>query len=135
MRGKGERGTLRFVSEGDSVRIEGSFSGLPKGTRALKILSTEDCDKVSRRSKDYNPTGAKHGPPSASERHVGDLGNIEVDANGKASFAMTTNSLTIEKDGPSSVLGRTVVITNNKDDGKSQPAGKAGRPIACGTIK
>ena len=127
-------GSLKFSQEGDSVTIAGDMENLPRGAHGIKILESTSCEAVNNKTADFNPTGAKHGPLDSAERHVGDLGNIEVDRSGEASFELTTDSLTVEPDGASSVLDRVVVITQNKDDGKTQPAGRAGKPIACGKI-
>lgn len=127
-------GSLQFVVDGDKVTIAGTLEGLPQGTRAIKILDSGDCDALGSRVADFNPTMAKHGPLDSSERHVGDLGNIVVAKTGQANFELTTDSLTVKAGAPSSVLGRIIVVTRNKDDGKSQPDGRAGKAIACGKI-
>lgn len=129
-------GTLNMVQKGDWVTINGNLRRLPAGEHGIQIRAEGDCDQaVKSSSEHYNPTDSRHGPPDSSRRHVGDLGNIDVDRNGKGTFSMRTNSMTLIEDGPSSVLGRTVVITKNKDNGRSQPSGDAGPVIACGVIK
>ena len=129
-----EVGSLTFTSQQDTVTISGELQNLPSGTHGIKILESKSCDAIGRKTADFNPTGAKHGPLDSAERHVGDLGNIKVGKSGEAQFELTTDSLTVEPDGASSVLGRVVVVTQNKDDGKTQPGGRAGKPIACGKI-
>jgi Cu-Zn family superoxide dismutase len=130
-------GTLELRQRGEKVTLAGQFRGLPVGLHGLQIHENGDCGGrgASKSGSDYNPTETRHGPPESGRRHVGDLGNIEVDRNGRAVFEMETNSMTIVKDGPSSVLGRSVVVTENKDDGRSQPDGNAGPAIACGVIR
>ena len=68
----------------------------------------------------------------AQERHVGDLGNIEADATGKAKIDIRDRELKLN--GPHSVVGRGLVVHADPDDLKSQPAGNAGARIGCGTI-
>lgn len=130
-------GTLELEQRGKWVTLIGQFRHLPRGMHGLQIREEGDCSGKGARKAGghFNPTDTRHGPPSAAKRHVGDLGNIEVDRKGRAVFEMKTNSLTVTKDGPSSVLGRSVVITENKDDGRSQPHGNAGPAIACGVIR
>lgn len=129
-----EVGSLQFAAENGSVTISGKMENLPAGTHGIKILESKSCDSIGGKVSDFNPTKAKHGPLDSAERHVGDLGNINVNKSGETTFELTTDSLTVAPDGASSVLGHVVVVTRNKDDGKSQPDGRAGKPIACGKI-
>jgi Cu-Zn family superoxide dismutase len=129
-------GTLSLDQKGDRVTLTGRFRNLPSGKHGVQIHDSGSCadmDKVS--GAHFNPTDTRHGPPESSRRHVGDLGNIEVDKRGRASFEMTTDSLTVVEDGPSSVHGRSFVITEREDDGATQPDGNAGPVIACGVIR
>lgn len=130
-------GSLELVQRDGWVTLSGQFQGLPVGEHGIQIHSEGSCDGrgAKKSGEDYNPTNTRHGPPASARRHVGDLGNIAVDRNGRAVFQMKTNSLTVTKDGPSSVLGRSVVITEHPDDGHSQPDGNAGPAIACGLIR
>jgi Cu-Zn family superoxide dismutase len=130
-------GTLTLEQKGEWVTLEGQFKNLPPGLHGFQIHTNGNCSGASARKSgsDYNPTDSRHGPPGSARRHVGDLGNLDVDRNGRATFEMRTDSMTVTKDGPSSVFGRSVVITANKDDGRSQPDGNAGPAIACGVIR
>jgi Cu-Zn family superoxide dismutase len=60
---------------------------------------------------------ASHGMPDNSERHVGDLGNIETDEYGTAYVAMRDNVISIGFDKIRNVVGLPVVIHNLTDDG------------------
>ena len=50
----------------------------------------------------------KHGAPSDSERHFGDLGNIQRNSSGIAKFSFTDKLLTLNV--PFSIIGRSVVV-------------------------
>ncbi|XP_059821995.1 superoxide dismutase [Cu-Zn]-like [Hypanus sabinus] len=86
----------------------------------------------------YNPCEKKHGGPQDDERHVGDLGNIEANDDGIAKFEMHDRLLRLA--GNYSVIGRTLVVTENEDDlGKggneeSLIRGNAGKGLAWGII-
>ena len=56
----------------------------------------------------FNPFNAKHGAPGDIERHVGDLGNIQSDASGTASFNFEDKVISLN--GPLGVVGRTLVV-------------------------
>lgn len=129
-------GTIIFSQTDRRVTITGSFFGLPPGKHGLHIRTRGDCggSRAGRSGSHFNPTNAKHGPPESAQRHVGDLGNVTVNAHGNAIFVLATDSLTVV-DGPMSVTGRSIVVTARADDGKSQPDGAAGHAIACGIIR
>lgn len=86
----------------------------------------------------FNPFGKTHGAPSDEVRHVGDLGNIATDAQGVAKGTITDKLVKLI--GPTSILGRTVVVHAGTDDlGKgghpdSLKTGNAGGRPACGVI-
>lgn len=86
----------------------------------------------------YNPFGKTHGAPEVEQRHVGDMGNVSTDASGVARGSMKDRLIKLI--GPTSILGRTVVIHGGQDDlGKggneeSLKTGNAGGRNACGVI-
>jgi Cu-Zn family superoxide dismutase len=71
-------------------------------------------------------------------RHVGDLGNVLADENGKANFELNDHQVQIM--GPHSVIGRACVLHRKEDDlgtggdEESKKTGNAGSRIACGVI-
>uniref|UniRef100_A0A1D1YNR0 Superoxide dismutase [Cu-Zn] n=1 Tax=Anthurium amnicola TaxID=1678845 RepID=A0A1D1YNR0_9ARAE len=86
----------------------------------------------------YNPHGKNHGAPTDSERHVGDLGNVAVNAESAVKQTLVDNVLKLT--GQYSIIGRTVVIHAGIDDlgkGNAQDSlttGNAGARVACGVI-
>jgi superoxide dismutase, Cu-Zn family len=126
-------GHVVFRQQGDEVVIAGDFADLPPGLRGMRMHENADCGGkgASRAGKPFNPTGAKYGPPEAAQRHAGNFGNISVGDDRRARFDMTTDSITVAE-GRDSVVGRSLVITARRDNGKS--ATSAGPAIACGVI-
>jgi Cu-Zn family superoxide dismutase len=60
-----------------------------------------------------NPFGKHHGGPQDAERHVGDLGNVEVtDSAGTTRFRLEDSLLKME--GLQSIIGRSVVLKADK---------------------
>ncbi|CCC71359.1 hypothetical protein NCAS_0H00490 [Naumovozyma castellii] len=86
----------------------------------------------------FNPFAQTHGAPTDKVRHVGDMGNIPTDAQGVAKG--TIKDSLIKLLGPTSVIGRSVVVHAGQDDlGKggneeSFKTGNAGGRVACGVI-
>ncbi|XP_042885700.1 superoxide dismutase [Cu-Zn]-like [Penaeus japonicus] len=72
-------GTIVFLqsSERAPVDITGDVTGLSPGKHGFHIhafgVSGADCKAAQGH---YNPFGSNHSAPNATERHVGDLGNI-----------------------------------------------------------
>lgn len=62
-------------------------------------------------------------------KHAGDLPPL-LACQGSAYLSVKTDRFCVED-----ILGRTVVIHSDPDDFHSQPAGNAGKKIACGVIR
>lgn len=58
----------------------------------------------------FNPFRKEHGGPTDEIRHVGDLGNIEADADGVAKVDITDDQLQLH--GAHNIIGRTLVVKN-----------------------
>jgi len=70
----------------------------------------------------YNPTNQPHG------NHIGDF-PVLFSNDGYAMMKFFTNKFK-----PREVIGKSVMIHENPDDYRSQPAGNSGKRIACGVI-
>ena len=125
-------GSVTFEQDGNTITMSGTFNNLPPGPHAFYIHEVGDCSKKGVKiGKHLDPTKAKHGPPGSSTRHAGDLGDIVADADGNATFQMSTDSVVMEDGRPDSILQRSIVIHAKKDDRK----GSGGAAIACGVIE
>jgi Cu-Zn family superoxide dismutase len=125
-------GTVTFEQDGTTINMSGTFNGLTPGAHAFYIHEVGDCSKKGARiGKHLNPSKQKHGPPASAKRHLGDLGDIVADADGNATFEMSTDSVVLEDGRPDSILQRSLVVHAKKDD----RAGSGGAPIACGVIE
>ncbi len=80
----------------------------------------------------FNPEEVDHALPETKSRHAGDLGNLEADENGKASYRLVVDNLSLTN-GDHAILGRGVIVHAEPDDG-GQPTGNAGSRIAQGVI-
>jgi Cu-Zn family superoxide dismutase len=115
------------------ARIE-NLAGAP-GEHGLHVHEGTSCDPPSFQTAGthFNPSGAPHAGPHVTPRHAGDLGNVEVGADGAGAVSLTTDLLTLDE-GPSSVMGRAVILHEKADDLTSQPTGDAGGRLACGIV-
>lgn len=127
-------GTVTFTVTADGMRVEAHLQGLQPGEHGFHVHEFGDCTAPAGTSAGghFNPFGSQHGAPSSGGRHVGDLGNIEVDEEGNARVQKMDRLLAFE--GAASIIGRAVVVHEKRDDLTSQPTGNAGGRVACGVI-
>lgn len=127
-------GTVTFTQTDMSVKIVADLEGLTEGKHGFHVHQYGDCSSLDAKSAGghFNPENKQHGAPSDEERHVGDLGNITADANGKAHYEATDT--VIKLNGPHSIIGRGIIVHAGEDDLTSQPTGNAGARVACGVI-
>lgn len=132
--GSNVRGTVTFRETKHGIRVEAAVTGLTPGLHGFHIHEKGDCSAPDATSAGghFNPAGQPHGGPTDFLRHSGDLGNLTANDKGEAKFSALEPKLTF--DGPSSIIGRAVIVHEKPDDLKSQPAGNAGPRIACGVI-
>ena len=133
--GNNVRGTVRFGSEGNAVRVTAEVTGLTPGEHGFHVHENGDCSApdASSAGGHFNPTKQPHAARDAEARHVGDLGNLVADNNGRAQLSYLDSKLTLS--GPNSIVGRAVIVHAGRDDLKSQPSGDAGGRVACGAIE
>ena len=108
----------------------------PGQEHGFHIHEAGDCssgDGMSAKGH-FNPLGKPHGNPSSAERHAGDLPSLKADKGGRAKLDVTVDNITL-RPGPTSIIGRGVIIHADPDDYRTQPTGNAGARLACGVIK
>jgi len=140
-------------TDANTTKISWEISGAGKeGLHGFHVHEKADFSNgCASAGPHYNPFFKTHGAPGDEERHVGDLGNITVGADGKSSGSITDKLIKLS--GPTSVIGRSVMVHADEDDlgkGDNSKAGEAGPPqngfvskvtgnagarIACGEIK
>ena len=118
------------------VRVHVHIEHATPGTHGLHIHEKGDCSDPEAKSAGghFNPGGMPHAGPMDMKRHAGDLGNIEIKADGTGDLDITSDLITV-KPGPNSVVGRSVVFHEKTDDFKTQPTGNAGGRLGCGVIQ
>ena len=122
-------GCVRFYQENGCVLIVADVSGLPKtsetGFFGFHIHQGRDCSGAGFPGTEghYNPLGQGH------PEHTGDLPPL-LWCRGDAYLSVKTDRFSVNE-----IIGRTVVIHSNPDDFHTQPAGNAGKKIACGIIQ
>ena len=132
------RAVLTQGATGLLIRVEAS--GLTPGWHGMHLHTTGAC------TAPFTSAGAhiNHGEPrphgllNAAGPDDGDLPNLWVAADGKASAEVFTSRARLASEGPGQWLwdadGSALVIHANVDDHVSQPIGGAGDRVACGVI-
>jgi Cu-Zn family superoxide dismutase len=128
-------GQATFTETTGGVRVTLDLTGTPPGPHGVHLHEIGDCSAPDATSAGahFNPTGSHHGGHDTAERHAGDLGNIEVGADGVGHLDLTVPGLTVAP-GPTSVVGRAIVVHADIDDLTTQPTGNSGARIGCGVI-
>ena len=128
-------GTVTFTEVADGVQVQAELIGLTPGNHGFHVHEFGDCSAADASSAGahFNPTNKPHAAPDATERHVGDMGNVEADASGKAKLEYLDHQISLTND-QASVIGRSVVVHAKADDLKTQPSGDSGGRVACGVI-
>lgn len=128
-------GSVTFTEIEDVVSIVAEVSGAAPGLLGIHLHEIGDCsaEDFTSAGGHFNPTDAPHGGPTDSERHAGDFGNIEIDADGNGYLEIESDMLRLD-DSENSVIGRAVILHEAQDDLVSQPTGAAGARSACGVV-
>lgn len=128
-------GKATFTEVAFGVKVKVQVAGAPPGKVATHIHEIGDCSApdASSAGGHFNPTGKPHGLPNGSKIHLGDLGNINVGAEGTGSTEVVVLGATLKEADSNSFLGRAILVHEKQDDG-GQPVGNAGGRIGCGLI-
>jgi len=127
-------GLVTFYKVKNGIKVVADIEGLTPGKHGFHVHEYGDCSNPKGKSAGghFNPDKVKHAGHNSKVRHVGDFGNILADKDGKAHLEFVDNLISFE--GKHSIIGRGIVIHGGADDLTSQPSGKAGPRVACGTI-
>jgi Cu-Zn family superoxide dismutase len=136
-KGNTANGTITFTQRDKWVLVEGKISGLPPGAElGFHVHEKGDCSSGDGMSTGghFNPLGKPHAHFGTPDRHAGDLPALHADASGNATLKIELDVITVT-DGPTSVVGRGLIVHAQPDDYTTQPTGNAGARIACAVIQ
>lgn len=136
----GIKGVVTFRAVPGGTEVSANINGLPQyqpaqgnrapiGPHGFHLHECGSCavgnpeDPFMKAGGHWNPDNQPHG------NHAGDF-PVLFSNNGRACMTFFTNKFK-----PKDVIGKAVIIHQNPDDYRTEPAGNAGRRLACGVIK
>uniref|UniRef100_A0A2H4GBW9 Superoxide dismutase [Cu-Zn] n=1 Tax=Bursaphelenchus xylophilus TaxID=6326 RepID=A0A2H4GBW9_BURXY len=135
-------GVVWFTQKDGGVQVDGEIKGLAPGKHGFHVHQWGDrTNGCISAGPHFNPFKKTHAGPQDSDRHAGDLGNVEADTSGVAKFSFVDKVISLS--GETNVVGRSLVIHAGEDDlGRGQgdkkeeslKTGNAGARAACGVI-
>ena len=116
--GSSVKGHAQFSQEGGKVKLSIHIEGATPGVHAFHLHEKGDCSDPEGKSAGghWNPTSESHGKWGTSPFHHGDVGNIEVGADGKGSYTVETDLWTIGGDPGTDVIGKAVIVHASPDE-------------------
>ena len=145
IKGEGITGSAEFVERaqgtGSIVEMTVSASGLKPGLHGVHLHAVGKCEPdFTAAGGHFDPGPAANTDPDANHPfHMGDIPNLQVDANGRGTMKVMTTRVTLSE-GPLSLFdadGSAIIIHGNADQGVTgEPkSGVSGGPrVACGVI-
>jgi superoxide dismutase, Cu-Zn family len=133
--GDNPSGTVTFTQQADGVHVAVDLSGATPGKHGLHIHQNGECTPPFKTAGDhFNADQHDHACSPTPSRHTGDIGNVEVGADGKGHWEGVVDQISLT-DPAHQITGKSVILHAKEDDCKTQPSGASGDRIACGVIQ
>lgn len=114
-----------------------SISGLSPGQHGIHLHAVGKCDgpKFTSAGGHLNPFGKHHGMKNPAGKHLGDLPNLAVAADGTATLSYPLGlSARAMQDQLFDADGTAIVVHAGPDDYATDPSGNSGGRVACGVF-
>ena len=128
------------ATEDGMVRVQvnlNGFTAASAGEHGIHVHAIGQCEPdFQAAGGHFNPTDVSHGLLDPEGPHAGDLPNVHIDAEGNATYEVTTNLITLGE-GDNSIFdedGSALLIHAQPDDYVTDPSGNSGDRIVCGVI-
>ncbi|HRP58251.1 superoxide dismutase family protein [Agriterribacter sp.] len=132
-------GTAKFdADDNGKVKMELEITIPAKAGKSVAVHIHEhgDCgDNGNMSHGHWNPTNKQHGKWGSADFHSGDIGNVQLDNQGKGTLTLETDLWTLGGGPEKNILDKALIVHGGTDDYTSQPSGNAGTRIGCGVIK
>lgn len=132
-------GTARFSEDDGKVKMKLEITVPKKANQSVAVHIHEhgDCGNMGKEAHGHwNPTKANHGKWGSESFHRGDIGNVDLNGEGKGTIEIETDLWSIGgSDTTKNILNKAIIVHGGVDDFTTQPTGNAGTRIGCGVIK
>lgn len=132
------KGVATARQVGDSLQVRIEAINLPSGAHGAHIHAAGLCAAPGFESAGphWNPTGRQHGRNNPAGMHHGDLPNLIIGADGRATLEYTVAGASLAGGGAGMLDadGAAIVIHAAADDDRTDPSGNSGARIACGVF-
>jgi len=130
-------GTVRATQVPEGLRVVVQAGNLPPGVHGMHLHEVGVCvPPFTSAGGHFNPTGKKHGARNPEGKHLGDLPNVTVAQDGTLRAEILADGVVLA--GGAGLLdadGASLVLHADFDDELTDPAGDAGRRIACAPLR
>lgn len=131
-------GTVRFTEDNGKVKMNLDITVPKKANQSVAVHIHEhgSCGDMGKEAHGHwNPTKANHGKWGSDAFHAGDIGNVELNGEGKGTMELETDLWTISgTDSTKNIINKAIIVHGGVDDYTTQPTGNAGSRIGCAVI-
>jgi len=130
-------GNIQLEETDGGLKVSTEIQGASTGKHGFHFHENGSCaEEGSAAGGHFNPDHAAHGlltQGGFSGAHAGDMGNIEIGADGTGKLEIVLPGLNLTQ-GKYNVTGKAVIF-HEKEDDFGQPTGNAGGRIGCGVVQ
>jgi len=134
----GRHGDVFARPEGGRIRIDVRANNITPGTYGIHVHAVGRCDGPDFDSAGghWNPTARRHGRDNPAGMHSGDLPNLIVGAERRATLSfMIDGSYSGADNSLLDVNGASIVIHTAADDYRTDPSGQSGARMICAVLR
>lgn len=130
-------GRAQILRDGTGLRVVVAATGMTPGAHGFHLHTVGRCEApgFTTAGGHLNPDGRKHGSQAPGGAHLGDLPNLQVNANGSATATEAIGGGEAAMAAIFDADGTAVIIHAAADDYVTDPSGNAGDRVACGVLK
>lgn len=120
-------GTAEFTLSGSTVDLVVEFSAAPPGDHGMHIHAMPACGNEGMDAGGHwdpaNPAPENHHLPGTPNGHLGDLGNITIEADGTGTLEFSNPEWTLGDGGTNDVQPHAIIFHELMDDGTMPSSG------------